>query len=474
MSMGRTILSATLAISLAACGGGDNGSSSPIGGGGSSSGGGGGGGSATCSLSARQDWARDVLNEWYLFPDLLNINVNKSQYTDVQSYIDALVAQAAAQNKDRGFTYLTSIQEENEALQGSRAGLGIRLTSDGVSRLFAAEVYESGPAFGAGFDRGTEILSINGQSVEALFQSGGTNAVLNALGPSDPGVRRDFSIRDTSGVTRNVSVTKADYTLDPISDRYGVVVLNDGTDNVGYINLRTFFSDDADTQLRAAFTELKAQGITKIILDLRYNGGGLVSVANTLGDLMAEGLEGQVFSKTVLRPSKSAENSTEFFQNTPEQIAVTKLAVIGTRSTASASELVTNSFIPYLGENLALVGSNTFGKPVGQFAFDRSACDDRLRAVTFKTVNANDQGEYFDGLASVVQRTCSASDNIFEPLGDPSEASISAALDFMAGRPCTAIASASGVQRAQSSTPKRRLLMRDRPSEFERNNPGVY
>ena len=468
MPVGRTILTATLAVSLAACGGGgDSSPSGPVVGGGSS----GGGGNTTCSLSARQDWARDVLNEWYLFPDLLNLNVNKAQYSDVQSYIDALVAQAAAQNKDRGFTYLTSIQEENEALQGSRAGLGIRLTTDGVSRLFAAEVYETGPAFDAGFDRGTEILSINGQSVEALFQSGGTNAVLNALGPSDPGVRRDFTIRGTDGVTRNVSVTKADYTLDPISDRYGVVILNDGTDNVGYINLRTFFSQDADPQLRAAFQQLKAQGITKIILDLRYNGGGLVDVANTLGDLMAEGLEGQVFSKTVLRPSKSAENSTELFQNIPEQIAVTKLAVIGTRSTASASELVTNSFIPYLGENLALVGSNTFGKPVGQFAFDRSACDDRLRAVTFKTVNANDQGEYFDGLASVVQKTCAAPDNIFEPLGDPAEPSISAALDFMAGRSCTSI---TGVQSAQSSTSKRRLLVKDRPSEFERTNPGLY
>ncbi|SFO94584.1 S41 family peptidase [Qipengyuania nanhaisediminis] len=468
MPVGRTILTATLAVSLAACGGGgDSSPSGPVVGGGSS----GGGGNTTCSLSARQDWARDVLNEWYLFPDLLNLNVNKAQYSDVQSYIDALVAQAAAQNKDRGFTYLTSIQEENEALQGSRAGLGIRLTTDGVSRLFAAEVYETGPAFDAGFDRGTEILSINGQSVEALFQSGGTNAVLNALGPSDPGVRRDFTIRGTDGVTRNVSVTKADYTLDPISDRYGVVILNDGTDNVAYINLRTFFSQDADPQLRAAFQQLKAQGITKIILDLRYNGGGLVDVANTLGDLMAEGLEGQVFSKTVLRPSKSAENSTELFQNIPEQIAVTKLAVIGTRSTASASELVTNSFIPYLGENLALVGSNTFGKPVGQFAFDRSACDDRLRAVTFKTVNANDQGEYFDGLASVVQKTCAAPDNIFEPLGDPAEPSISAALDFMAGRSCTSI---TGVQSAQSSTSKRRLLVKDRPSEFERTNPGLY
>ena len=91
-ALAAALLPSVPLLALTACGGGgDNGSSSPIGGGGS-----GGGGSATCSLSARQDWARDVLNEWYLFPELLNLSVNKSQYSDVQSYIDALVAQAAA------------------------------------------------------------------------------------------------------------------------------------------------------------------------------------------------------------------------------------------------------------------------------------------------------------------------------------------------------------------------------------------
>lgn len=472
MKLGRTVLSATLAFSLAACGGGDSGGSNgSIGGGGTS------GGTDPCSLSARQDWALSVLQEWYLFPELLSTSVNKSNYTDLQRYIDALVAEARAQNKDRFFTYITSIQEENELINsGSNAGFGIRLIYDVTNnRVFVAEVFENAPAFPQGFDRGTEILQIGGQSVSALMAAGGPQAVSDALGPNNPGLTRSFVIRSPSGVEQSVSVTKAEFSLDPISDRYGVKVLDDGAGGmVGYINLRTFIVQDAGPQLREAFDSFRSQGISNVILDLRYNGGGLVSVAELLGDLMAEGLEGQIFSETKLRSSKSAEESTSLFQDQPQQIRALKLAVIGRGGTASASELVTNSMIPYLGDNMALVGTDTFGKPVGQFAFDRSACDDRLRAVTFKTVNSNGQGDYFDGLASVMPNTCSAGDDIFDQLGDPNEQSVSVALDFIAGRTCTPIGSSATARTAATASSTRQLLQPNQPSAAQRENPGLY
>ena len=383
-----------------------------------------------------------MLEEWYLFPDLLATNVNKASFSDIDSYIDALVAPARAQNKDRFFTYITSIKEENELIQnGSNAGFGILLSYDTfANKVFVAEAYETAPAFLAGFDRGTEILQINGQSVSSLMASGGPQAVINALGSSDPGVTRQFVIRSAAGVTTNPTVTKAEFPLDPISDRYGVRILDNGASGpVGYINLRTFIVADAADQLRAGFQQFRDQGVTHVILDLRYNGGGLVSVADTLGDLLGANLVGEVFSRTILRDSKSFENTTEFFRTEPNQIGTMKLAVIGRGGTASASELITNSMIPWLGNNIALVGADTFGKPVGQFAFDRSACDDRLRAVVFKTVNANGQGEYFDGLASVMPNTCSAGDDLATQLGNPNEASIKVALDFLGGRSCTPI-----------------------------------
>jgi len=144
-----------------------------------------------------------------------------------------------------------------------------------------------------------------------------------------------------------------------------------------------------------------------------------------------------------------------------------------------AREMVINGMDPYLGANMALVGSNTYGKPVGQIALDQPACDDRLRAVALKIENANHQGEYYTGLASTVANTCRANDDIGHQLGDPDEAMVRVALDFLAGRSCTAI---SGVAAKATATlapvrvaPERALLVPVRPAkttDFEL--PGVY
>ena len=476
MHTGRTILSSILALSLAACGGG----------GGSSSGGGTGsaptptptstGGTSTgCTYSSRAQFVRDTMNQWYLFPELLDLSVNPASFNDVQAYLDALVAPARAESKDRGFSYITSIAEENALIQtGSNAGFGIRLSYDTTAnRIFVLEAFETAPGFAVGIDRGTELLTINGQSVAALISSGGANAVSSALGPTQAGVSRTIGFRTVEGVEKTVSITKAEFSLDPISDRYGVKILDDGTGQVGYINLRTFIVEDANNQLREAFAQFRAAGITKVILDFRYNGGGLVSVAKLLGDLLAADKTGQVFSRTTFRASKSSNNVTDFFAAQPQAIAATKIAVIGRSGTASASELVANAFIPYLGANLALVGANTFGKPVGQSAFDRSACDDRLRAVTFRTVNRDGGGDYYNGLAAVIPRTCSAEDGLFKQLGDVDEASTKVALDFLAGRSCSAIAGGSGVS-AQGGVERYQLLQPQQPTAAQRDNPALF
>lgn len=475
MHTGRTILSSILALSLAACGGGGGSGSTSTGGTGGTGGGGPGTAGATCSYASRAQWVRDTMNEWYLFPELLDLTVNAASFTDIQAYIDALVAQARAQSKDRYFSYITSIAEENALIQsGSNAGFGIRLSYDtAASRVYVMEAFEGAPGFAAGMDRGTELLTINGVTVALLMASGGSGAVSDALGPTQAGVTRTIGFRTVEGAERTEAITKTDYTLDPISDRYGVRILDDGSGSpVGYVNLRTFIVQDASNQLRAAFQQFKDAGVTRVILDFRYNGGGLVSVAKLLGDLLAADKTGQVFARTILRPSKSSENETDLFAAQPQAIAATKIAVIGREGTASASELLANSLIPYLGSNIALVGANTYGKPVGQFAFDRSACDDRLRAVAFRTVNRDGGGDYYTGLAAVMPRTCAAGDDFRRPLGDPQEASVSVALDFLAGRSCFPIG-ASGVA-GQSAAQRYQLLQPRRPNAAQRDNPALF
>ena len=298
--------------------------------------------------------------------------------------------------------------------------------------------------------------------------------MINALGPSDPGVTRVIQFRTAAGTTLEQSIAKADYSLDPVSDRYGVRIINDGGKLVGYLNLRTFIVGSADPDLRAAFQQFKDQGVTELIIDFRYNGGGLVRIADLMGDLMNAANVGQVWSKTVVRDSKAAQyNETTNIAAQPQAITPTKIAFIGRGGTASASELVINSMLPYLGNNIALIGTDTFGKPVGQFAFDRSECDDRMRVVAFKTNNANDQGGYYTGLASVMPNTCRADDDIFTQLGEPGEASIATALDFLAGRSCSAIAGG-GARTTQSVGAERELLQPDQPNAAQYQMPGLF
>ncbi|WP_031440450.1 S41 family peptidase, partial [Sphingomonas sp. FUKUSWIS1] len=266
-----------------------------------------------------------------------------------------------------------------------------------------------------------------------------------------------------------------------VSSRYGAKVIADGGRNYGYINLRTFIST-ADPALRAAFASFRAQNVTDIVIDLRYNGGGLISIAELMTDLLGRNrATSEVSSYTTFRTEKSANNTTRFFAPQPESIAPTRVAFIGTGGTASASELVINAMIPYLHSAAGLIGTNTYGKPVGQIGLDRAACDDRLRVVALSTQNAARQGAYYDGLAGTVEASCRAEDDIRYPLGDPREASTRQAIDFLAGRSCLPVTATAATASARTSTPApttdlptRALLIPDHPTTPQREVPGLY
>jgi carboxyl-terminal processing protease len=444
-------------------------------------GGGTGGTTSGCSLRARQDWAAAQLKEWYLFPETLPASLDPTPYATVDAYIDALTATARAQGRDRFFTYLTSIAEENAFnSSGATAGFGFRISFDSANRLFVMESFEGAPALAAGIDRGTEIIAIGTsastlQNVSTLLASGGSQAVNDAIGPGTPGLVRVFRIRDSAG-TRDVTVTKANYDLQPVSPRYGAQVIVDRGRKVGYVNLRTFILS-ADDQLKAAFAQFSSQGITDVIIDLRYNGGGLLSVAEYFGDLLGKNRKtSDVFDTLAFRPEKASNNSTHTFSPQPESIAPRRIAFIGTTGTASASELMLNGMLPYLHANEALVGTNTYGKPVGQIAVDNAPCDDRFRIIAFAVQNANGLSDYFSGIASKMEATCSAGDDFTRPLGDPQEASVRAALDYIGGKSCAPITAGTsdGITPQGTREATQDLVVPNRPNEFQRINPGAY
>ena len=435
---------------------------------------------ATCSLRSRQDFALGALNANYLFPETLPANTDPTPFANVSDYLDFLTATARAQRRDRFFTFITSIAEENAFnTSGATAGFGIRLMNDATTRrTFIIEAFEGAPALAAGIDRGAEIVAI-GTSANALrnvsdiIAAEGAAGVSAALGPSTAGLSRILRITDAQG-TRDLSVTKANFSLSPVSSRYGSRIIEDSGRRIGYLNLRTFISS-ADPQLRAAFDSFRAAGISQFIIDFRYNGGGLVSTAELMGDLLGGNRSrSDVFSNTIFRPERSANNETKRFNPQSQSVSPVKIAFITTGASASASELIINSFAPYLRADLALIGGNTFGKPVGQIAFDRAACDDRLRVVAFSTRNSVGFDDYFNGLAASVGSTCQAADDVTRPLGDAQEASVRTALDFLAGRSCTPITV--GGQTGQSVRAARGpvMLSPTNPTVAQREIPGLF
>jgi len=461
-------LLATSAITtlLAGCGGG--------GGSGGSSAGGGGTTGGACSESARKQWVLNVTREWYLFPDLLPASVDLAAYATAEDLLDALTATARAQGKDRFFSYLTTIAEETSILgEGQFVGFGFRSRTDPVNRPFILDVFETSPAFEAGLQRGDEVLAVDDGSgfvpVSTSLANGATFTDL--LGPADAGVRRGLRVL-RNGATLEVSLTKRTVTIDPVPDSFGTRVLpRPGTTGVGYLHLRSYIST-ADPQLRTAFETFRAQDVRDFIIDLRYNGGGLVDTSELINNLLGgdrTALDTQ-FS-FVYSAAKAAQNSTERFVTQPQSVRPVRIAFLTTDATASASEINVNSMRPWV--ETAIVGSDTFGKPVGQLAFDlSSSCQDRLRLVTFKTVNADGAGDYYDGLASSMQFACGASDTLGAPMGDPADVLTQSALQWINTGACASVMTSFVDGRAKTRAESRYPLSQQ-PSAAERWVPGI-
>jgi C-terminal processing protease CtpA/Prc len=439
-------------------------------------GGGGGGGGAVpggpCSATNQKNFVLNAAREWYLFLDLLPANVSVNDYATAGELLDALTATARAQNKDRFFSYLTTPAADTSFLQeGQFIGFGFRTRIDG-NRLLLPDVYEGSPAALGGLGRGSEITHVDGVAVATILQTDPN--LEQAFGPSVEGVQRTLRFIRVNGQQGEAVFTKAIVTIRPVPSNGTALLALPSSPNVrvGYINLRTFIST-AETPLRSAFQQFRNQGVQYFILDLRYNGGGLVSIADLIGDLFGGNrLANDIFENMRFNANKTANDSTHRFVQQPQSVAPVRIAFITTGGTASASELVVNSMKPWV--EVAIVGSDTFGKPVGQSAFDLAGCDLRLRLVSFRITNAQNQGDYFDGLAATLAFACAAGDDLTRETTDSAESSTGAALSWLETGACgqTMAAPVSPALKAQAAGTRVPLMRRPTPAQDAL--PGLF
>ena len=179
--------------------------------------------------------------------------------------------------------------------------------------------------------------------------------------------------------------------------------------------------------------------MTDVIVDLRYNGGGLLSTSELLANLLGGGLAGSTMYQLQFNPRHATTaNAVAPFAAEPAAMTPTRIAFLVTGSSASASELVPNALAAWKTTSLALVGRQTYGKPVGQAGFSSLRCGTVWYLVSFKLVNKDGAGDYFGGLPTPTFPGCAvgADDDLTRETWDPAETQTAAALAWLASGTC--------------------------------------
>lgn len=377
---------------------------------------------SNCRPATQNIWVRDQLNEYYFWNQYLPATVSPVDFDSPEEFLEAVRYRPI----DNAYSYIVAAATNDAFFNDSQfVGFGFRQEL-GEADLRVLQVYDDSPALEGGLSRGDRIVSVNGQSVASLIAAG---TIGNAFGAAEAGVVAQIEFETPSGERKQARLVKRLVTIPTVS---GTRVVEVEGRRVGYLTFQNFVRPSI-AALNEAFTALKAAGVTELVLDVRYNGGGLVDVAVHLGSLIGGSrTAGQVMLNYVHneRVGPTLNKQIRFGAPPPQALDLQRLFVITTRASASASELIINSLTPFMP--VIVVGDTTYGKPVGQYQFP--FCGKYLVPVTFSLRNANNEGDFFSGIAP----TCRAGDDYLHQLGDAAEASFAEALTFIRTGACSA------------------------------------
>ena len=403
-----------------------------------------------------QEFVYTGLNEIYLYKadvpvladDYFSNNTEKTDflagYNSPEDLFEKLLS-----SQDR-FSFMTddynALEDSFNGISSSTAGMNFGLGRiSGTNNLFGYLQYiiPGTSAADAGLTRGTVFTEVDGQkitmnNVDQLLSAG--SFTIN-IGYVEGG---SLYLTD-----KTVTLKHSQYTANPV---HLVKVLEMEGKKIGYLMYNSFIAD-FDDELNDAFGQLQNAGVTDLILDLRYNGGGSVESAVDLASMITGQFNGQVFMKE----QWNEKYQSYFEKNDPERLInrfdqtirtgekinslhLSRVYVLTTQSSASASELIINGLEPYI--DVVQVGETTTGKFQASVTlydsedFGKEGANKNhtyaLQPLVLKSANAAGKSDYVDGLAPDVPKDENLAN--MGTLGEPDEPLLEAALNHIFGK----------------------------------------
>ena len=374
------------------------------------------------------NWLRSFTHETYLWYDEIEDTdpacCTTPEYFELMKTFETT---ASGNPKDR-FSFSTNSKEWEESQRGITFGYGF-IIGRAQEGFYILHVEPGSPADNAGLARGTFISEIDGIPVGQLS----SEQLFSALLPSRP-ERHSFTVLVLGeSRPRSINMTSAEVVKTPVL--ISVLVNRAGTFKIGYM----LFNDHippAEAGLINAVRDFDREDIDELVIDLRYNGGGLISIASELAFMIAgsRATENRLFTKVVTNgktPSESLPFLNYSTGNRPlPTLNLERVFVLTGGQTCSASELIING-LRGIGVDVVLIGETTCGKPFGFAGTDN--CGTTYFPIQYRFVNDRGFGDYEDGFSP----TCRARDDVSRPLGDSEEARLGEAITYMFTGECT-------------------------------------
>jgi len=331
-----------------------------------------------------------IMNQYYFWYKQMPV-VTKTDYKDPYTLLTAMEYKTL----DR-WSFIQTYAQYIAQSTGSFVGHGIQMGMDPTNQVRIAQIYSNSPLYTKGVRRGWIVKKLNGTPLAPIFLTNDATAYSNLIGAATAGITNTFLFQTPAGKDSTISSAKASFTLNTVI-LADTLHLKSGI--TGHLVFDQFIPP-SNQELQSAFTYFSQNNIKDLIVDLRYNGGGDLSVLTNMASYVAGSSKFNTPFLTLTFNDKNAAANQSFpFVTVAAPLSISRLVVITTRGTASASEDFINGLKPSF--DVKTIGDTTNGKPVGMYGFGYPSRSPNyvFWPITFSLVNSAGSGEFYKGFA---------------------------------------------------------------------------